>query len=107
MIEGNQNNSSYLIEMCVLSSGQSKAALLGLEGQEAGQQSFSDLQVIPIKLAGSLCDITELVGKLLLHDGVQLCLITLQSIKLNIQTPNKHENISLSFFFFFLQIFKN
>lgn len=82
----------YLIEVCVLCSGESKAALLGFEGQEAGQQSFSDLQVIAIESGGCLCDVTELVCKLLLHDGVQLRLITLQRIELNIQTPAKHQN---------------
>lgn len=69
--------SFYLIEMCVLSSCESKAALLGLKGQEAGQQSLSDLQVIPIESGGCLGDIAELMGEFLLHDGVELCLITL------------------------------
>lgn len=77
--------------MCILSSSESKAALLGLKGQEAGQQSFGDLQVIAVESGGCLSDITELMGKFLLHDGVQLCLITLQRIKLNIQTPTWHE----------------
>lgn len=92
-------SSFYLIEMCVLSSGESKAALLGLEGQEAGQQSLSNLQVIAIESGGCLGDVTELVGKLLLHDGVQLCLITLQRIKLNIQTPTKHEKANIPAFY--------
>ncbi len=82
--------------MCVLSSGESKAALLGLEGQEAGQQSFSNLQVIAIEAGSCLGDVTELVGKFLLHDGVQLCLIALQRIKLNIQT---HEKANVSAFY--------
>lgn len=80
----------YLIEMSILSSRESEAALLGLEGQEAGQQSFCDLQVIAVESGRRLGDITELVGEFLLHDGVQLRLITLQRIKLNIQTPTKH-----------------
>lgn len=60
----------YLIVVCVLSGGESKATLLGLEGQEAGQQSLCDLQVIAVESGGCLSDITKLVGELLLHDGV-------------------------------------
>lgn len=83
--------SVYLIEMCVLSSGESEATLLGLEGQEAGQQSFGNLQIIPIESGSGLGDVTQLVGKFLLYDGVQLRLITLEGIELNMQTPAKHE----------------
>lgn len=36
-------SSFYLIEVCILSSGESEAALLGLKGQEAGKQTFGDL----------------------------------------------------------------
>lgn len=89
--------------MCILSSSESKAALLGLEGQEAGQQSFGNLQVIAVESGGCLSDVPELVGKFLLQDGVQLGFITLQRIKLNIQTPTKHGKVNLSF----LYIFKN
>lgn len=89
------HSSSYLVEMCVLSSGESEAALLGLEGQEAGQQSLGDLQVVAVESGGCLGDVTELVGELLLHDGVQLRLITLQRIKLNKQTQTRHEKVNL------------
>lgn len=84
-------SSFYLIEMCVLSSGQSEAALLGLEGQEAGQQSFCDLQIIPIESGCGLGDVTQLVGKLLLDDGVQLRLITLEGIELNMQIKKNEQ----------------
>lgn len=73
----------YLIEVCVLSGGESEAALLGLEGQEAGQQSLCDLQIVAVESGCCLGDVTELVGEFLLHDGVQLRLVTLQGIKLN------------------------
>lgn len=73
----------YLIEVCILSGSEAKTTLLGLKYQEAGEESFSNLQVIAIEPAGSLCNIPELVGKFLLHDGVQFCLITLQGIKLH------------------------
>lgn len=77
--------------MCILSSGESEAVLLRLEGQEAGQQPLGDLQVIAIESSGRLGDVTELVGKFLLHDGVQLRLITLQGIELEIhQTKVKN-----------------
>lgn len=76
---------SYLIEIRVLSSGEPKAALLGLKGQEVGQQAFGDLQVIAIEPGGSLGHVTQLVGEFLLHDGVELCLIPLQRVKLNTQ----------------------
>ena len=92
---------TYLIEMCVLSSCEPKAALLGLESQETGQQSFSNLQVIAIESCGSLRDVTELMGKFLLHDGVQLRLVTLQRIKLNIDTQKKIQKCIL-----FVMIFK-
>lgn len=78
--------SFYLIEICVLSGGEPKAALLGLKGQKAGQQSFGDLYVIAVEPGGSLSDISQLVGEFLLHDGVELCLIPLQRIKLNMRT---------------------
>lgn len=88
--------SFYLIEMCVLSSCEPKAALLGLEGQETGQQSLSDLQVVTVESGGCLGDIAKLMGEFLLHDGVELRLITLQSIKLNIQIPKKINRIQLT-----------
>lgn len=72
----------YLVKVCVLSGGESEATLLGLEGQEAGQQTLGDLQVVPVESAGRLGDIAQLVGQFLLHDGVELRLITLQRIKL-------------------------
>lgn len=81
-------SSSYLVEMCVLSSGESEAVLLRLEGQEAGQQPFGDLQVVAVESSGCLGDVTELVGKFLLHDGVKLRLITLQRIELEIHQTN-------------------
>lgn len=85
----------YLIEVCVLSGRQSEAALLGLEGQEAGQQTLGDLQVVPVEAAGCLCDVAELVGQFLLHDGVQFRLVTLQRIKLSTQElPKKKDNFN-------------
>lgn len=81
----------YLVEVRVLRGGESKAALLGFKGQEAGKQSLSNLQVIAIESGGCLCDVAELVCQLFLHDGVQLRLIALQRIELNVQTPTKHE----------------
>lgn len=78
--------SFYLVEICVLSGGEPKTALLGLKVQEAGQQSFSNVQVIAIKAGGRLSDITQLVGEFLLHDGVELRLIPLQRVQLNKQT---------------------
>lgn len=84
-------SSVYLIEMCILSSGESEAALLGLKGQEAGQQPFGNLQIVPIETGSGLGDVTQLVGKFLLYDGVQLRLIALEGIQLNMQTPAKHE----------------
>lgn len=95
----NKITCTYLIEMCVLSSCEPEAALLGLEGQEAGQQSFGNLQVIAIESGGSLGDVTELMGKFLFQDGVQLRLITLQRIKLNIDTK-KHGKCILFVMFF-------
>ena len=81
----------YLIEVGILGGSESKPVLLGLKCQEAGQQSLSYLQVIAIEAGGSLGNITELVSKLLLHNGVQLCLITLQGIKL--YNKNREKNI--------------
>lgn len=78
--------SSYLVEICVLSGGEPEAALLGLKVQEAGQQSFSYVQVIAIEPGGGLGDVTQLVGKFLLHNGAELCLIPFQRVKLNKQT---------------------
>lgn len=80
---------SYLIKMCVLSRGESEAGLLGLKGQEAGQQPLGDLQVVAVESGGCLGDVTELVSQFLLHDGVQLGLVPLQRIKLNMQTPTQ------------------
>lgn len=79
--------------MCVLSGGESEAALLGLEGQEAGQQSLCDLQIVAVESGCCLGDVTELVGEFLLHDGVQLRLVTLQGIKLN----KKNACVSISY----------
>lgn len=73
----------YLIEVCILGGGEPEAALLGLKWEEAGQQPLSYLQVVAVKPGGGLGYITELVGKLLLHDGVQLGLIALQGIELH------------------------
>lgn len=75
----------YLIEVRVLSGRESEATLLCLEGQEAGQQALGNLQVVPVEAAGCLCDVAELVGQFLLHDGVQLRLVTLQRVQLSIQ----------------------
>lgn len=83
----------YLIEVRVLSGRESEAALLGLEGQEAGQQTLGDLQVVPVEAAGCLCDVAELVGQFLLHDGVQFRLVTLQRIKLSTQEMAMKERI--------------
>lgn len=85
----------YLVEVRVLSGRESEAALLGLEGEEAGQQALGDLQVVPVEAAGCLCDVAELVGQLLLHDGVQFRLVTLQRIELNKQEmPKKTKKTS-------------
>ncbi|TNN64678.1 hypothetical protein EYF80_025085 [Liparis tanakae] len=73
-----------------------EATLLGLKAQEAGQQPFSNLQVIAVESGGCLGDVTELVGKFLFHDGVQFGLIPLQRIKLNMQTATTHEKDSSS-----------
>lgn len=83
----------YLIEMCILGSREPEATLLSLKAQEAGQQPFSNLQVIAVESGGCLGDVTELVGKFLFHDGVQFGLIPLQRIKLNMQTATTHENV--------------
>lgn len=92
----------YLIEVRVLSGRQSEAALLGLEGQEAGQQTLGDLQVVPVQAAGCLCDVAELVGQFLLHDGVQFRLVTLQRIELSTQElPEKKRTISIKYLFSF------
>lgn len=88
-VGGGKKQAFYLVEVCVLSGRESEAALLGLEGEEAGQQALGDLQVIPVEAAGCLCDVAELVGQLLLHDGVQFRLVTLQRIQLNKQEMPK------------------
>lgn len=72
--------------MSILSGREPEAALLGLEGQEAGQQALGDLQVVAIESARGLCDVTQLMGELLLHDGVQLRLVTLQRVQLYTHT---------------------
>lgn len=83
-----QTSSAYLVEVRVLSSGEPEAALLGLEVQEARQQSFGDVQVVAIEPGGRLGDVTQLVGEFLLHDGVELRLVPLQRVKLNKQTQH-------------------
>lgn len=88
-VGGGKKQAFYLVEVCVLSGRESEAALLGLEGEEAGQQALGDLQVISVEAAGCLCDVAELVGQLLLHDGVQFRLVTLQRIQLNKQEMPK------------------
>lgn len=88
-VGGGKKQAFYLVEVCVLSGRESEAALLGLEGEEAGQQALGDLQVVPVEAAGCLCDVAELVGQLLLHDGVQFRLVTLQRIQLNKQEMPK------------------
>lgn len=86
-----QKQPLYLIEVRVLSGRESKAALLGLEGQEAGQETLGNLQVVPVEAAGCLCDVAELVGQFLLHDGVEFRLVALERIKLSIQEMPKKE----------------
>lgn len=81
-VDNNNVTVRYLIEVSILSGGEAKTTLLGLKCQEAGEETFGNLQVIAIEPAGSLSNIPELVSKLLLHDGVELCLITFQGIKL-------------------------
>lgn len=75
----------YLIKVCVLSGSESKTALLSLKCKEAGEQSLSYLQVVPIEPGGGFSDVPELVSQLLLHNGVQFCLVTLEGIKLHIK----------------------
>lgn len=69
--------------MCVLSGSESKAALLGLKCQEAGEQPFSYLQIVPVESGRGFRYVPELVGQLLLHDGIQFCLVTLKGVKLH------------------------
>ena len=83
----------YLVEVCVLGGRESKAGLLSLKCQEAGQQTLSYLQVVAVEPGGRLGDVTELVSKLLLHDGVQLRLVTLQGVKLH-ETDTKNGSAS-------------
>lgn len=45
---GEKKLAFYLVEVRVLGGRESEAALLGLEGEEAGQQTLGDLQVVPI-----------------------------------------------------------
>lgn len=95
-LSGESVGGFYLVEVRVLSGRESEAALLGLEGEEAGQQTLGDLQVVPVEAAGCLCHVAELVGQLLLHDGVQFRLVTLQRIELNKQEmpkKNKHQDL--------------
>lgn len=93
-LSGESVGGFYLVEVRVLSGRESEAALLGLEGEEAGQKALGDLQVVPVEAAGCLCDVAELVGQLLLHDGVQFRLVTLQRIQLNKQEmPKTKQNI--------------
>lgn len=76
----------YLVKIGVLSGGEPEAALMGLKGQQAGQQSLRDLQVVAVETGSGLGHVAQLVGKFLLHDGVELRLIPLQGIELNTQT---------------------
>lgn len=71
--------------MGVLCSCQAKAALLALEGHEAGQQAESNVHVIAKVVVHVVSHSPEPVGQLLGFNCVQLSLVPLQALQLPVE----------------------